>query len=234
MPSEQEFSTENQNQEAGDAARTGAIPLNDLPPVLRNWQVIEIDGEATRVDPEPDKSDEQPAKSATVISDHPDDLLVASLESRALTIDAGDTATFQLSLLNNGDRTALFQVSVEGWIHEQWLTSSSRESATQPTRRLLHALLHPGERTSLQIDLRPPRASSTQAGDHAVAFVVRAAEYPNRFHRLVATLTIAPYADFELGSVQPSSATVSWFKRVQLFSLPITNLRVTAEQYIFP
>jgi len=133
MPSEQEFSTENQNQEAGDAARTGAIPLNDLPPVLRNWQVIEIDGEATRVDPEPDKSDEQPAKSATVISDHPDDLLVASLESRALTIDAGDTATFQLSLLNNGDRTALFQVSVEGWIHEQWLTSSSRESATRAT-----------------------------------------------------------------------------------------------------
>ena len=228
MPSEPEFSTENQNQAAEAAENARAILPNELPLALRNWRVIEIDGEATRVADKHVTVDEQAATPASAIPDHADDVIIATLGVRQLTVNAGATAIFQLSLLNNGDCTALFKVHVEGWIFEHWLNppaveTESIDNEAPSIPKPLHALLHPGERTSLQIQISPPRAPSTRAGDHPVAIVVRAAEYPNHFNRLVATLTIAPYTDFVLGQLRPQPATVSWFKRVHLLSLPITN-----------
>lgn len=220
MSSEQEFSPEDSDPAAGVAPRPNAILRNELPPALRNWRVIEIDGEATPVADKPAPLDEQPITLDSAIPDHPDDVLVATLAMRQQTINAGDTATFQLSLLNYGDCTALFKVEVEGWIHEEWLMPSLPGASS---RTELHALLRPGERTSLSIQITPPRTASTHAGEHPLAIVVRAPEYPGRFNRLGATLIIAPYVDFVVGQVRPQQTTVSWFKRSGRFSLPITN-----------
>ncbi len=214
MPEEHEAYEESLNPERE------ATPLDHLPPALRNWQVI--DGEATRVE-EPVAPEPPVTSPTTAIPEHADDVIVAGLDTRQLTVKPGSTATWQCSLLNNGNCTALFRVHVEGWIDESWLSLRATPTQAAATAWPLQVLLHPGERTNLAIEITPPRAPSARAGEHPLAFVVRAAEYPERFNRLTATLTIALYTDFALGQVQPKLLRVSWFKRSGTLSLPLTN-----------
>src|SRR5690349_4571725 len=88
--------------------------IDKLPSVLRNWQVIEIDGEATRVEEEPVSLPETALAQASAIVDHPDEVIVVGLDERTLDVNAGETAPLQITLLNNGDRTALFTLYLEG------------------------------------------------------------------------------------------------------------------------
>ncbi len=197
-----------------------ATPLDHLPSALRNWQVIEIDGEATPV-AEALTTPEPPAVSlSSAIPEHADDVIVVGLDTRQVIVNAGSTVTWHCSLLNNGPCTALFTLQVEGWVDERWFTPiTEHASATWPVQ----ILLHPGERTNVSIEITPPRAPNASAGEHPLALVVRAPEYPERFNRATATLTIAPYTDLGLGPIQPKLLAISWFKRNGLLSLPLTN-----------
>lgn len=213
--------------------------LPEVLPALRNWQVlegevtageeptpqpdqpvepIEIEGiatvvttvdTATAVNPEAQPS---PTSEPLLIADQHDPVLIATLTERHLAVQPGETATYQLSLLNNGPHAAHFTVTPEGWIDDQWLAAPAPPVA-----------LAPGERQVVAISLQPPRTTRTQAGQRAVAFCIRAEEYPERRTRLGATLTITPYIDLRLGRVQPLTATLSWWQPQVTLTLPVTN-----------
>ncbi|MCX6044875.1 MAG: transglycosylase SLT domain-containing protein [Chloroflexi bacterium] len=200
-----------------------ATPLDRLPSALRNWQVIEIDGEATRVEDARPTVEPPAATPSAAIPEHADDVIVVGLDTRQLTVNAGGTVTWHCSLLNNGPSTALFTVQLEGWVDEHWFTPITEQNEPTPAVWPVQILLQPGERANVGIEIAPPRAPEVSAGEHPLALVVRAPEYPERFNRLAATLTIAPYTDLGFGPMQPKLLAISWFKRSGLLSLPLTN-----------
>lgn len=195
-------------------------PVAGLPSLLRNWQVIEIEGEATEVEERPAQ---QVAPQDQTIPDHLDDVIVTTLDQRRVTVEAGTAATLELTLCNKGDRTALFQIFVDGWIDERWVTTPGRDGEPTPAHLPLHVLLHPGERAIRVIIITPPQSTKVAAGDHPLAVVVRAPEYPQRFSRLSALLVIKPYVDFSVGQARPQAMTFSWFKRTAHITVPVTN-----------
>lgn len=236
-------SADDPQDDASFAARKAPAKraLPEVLPALRNWQVlegevtagagqqstrqpdqpaepIEIEGVATVVaaaDEAETATTAPPPPAATEplpIADQHDPVLIATLAERHLTVEPGETATYQLTLLNNGPHAAHFTVTPEGWIDDQWVAAPVPAIA-----------LAPGERQVITVSLQPPRTTRTQAGKRAVAFCLRAAEYPARCTRLGATLTITHYTDLRLGRVQPLTATLSWWQPQVTLTLPVTN-----------
>ena len=117
---------------------------NLLPNALRNWQVLEIDGQATAV-PEPSIA-EQPAGAEPrgeqaedlrdlQIEDRGDEVIVATLDNRRRQVECGGTAIYAVTVLNNGDRAALFQVQLEGWLDPHWLGDTTAAAMIEPGTR---------------------------------------------------------------------------------------------------
>lgn len=117
--------------------------IDKLPPVLRNWQVIEIDGEATGRGGTgfPTGMALAPASQSL---DHPDEVIVVGLDERTLSVNAGESASLQIMLLNNGDRTALFTLYVEGWVDEAWIAIDSASEQVAGEELPLHIHLNQG------------------------------------------------------------------------------------------
>ncbi|MFN8488856.1 MAG: transglycosylase SLT domain-containing protein [Caldilineaceae bacterium] len=205
--------------------------IDKLPPVLRNWQVIEIDGEATRVQEESVSQPEMAIVQEGVILDHPDEVIVVGLDERTLRVNAGETAPLQITLLNNGDRTALFTLYVEGWVNEQWIAVVGASDQVAGEALPLHIRLNQGERATVKLALTPPRSATVRAGEYAFAIVARSAAYPERFHRVGAMLQVQPYVELTLGQIRPQPLAFSWLKRTHAFVLPLTNQSNTAVSF---
>jgi soluble lytic murein transglycosylase-like protein len=210
--------TEPAAQDAATAtAETDAIDgqafLVDEP---RNAQVpLTAHTTAAPPDPTADHATETAANNAAdnVAIDQVDSILIASLPERQLVVRPGGTTTLVVSLLNNGSLPALFDVHVEGWIHESWLP--------EPPHPLL---LKPGERAAATITLAPPRNAITTAGEFPIFVVVRSTQYLRRSTRLGATLHILPFTEFGVGRLMPATAPLGAFRRSAVFALPATNL----------
>lgn len=183
---------------------------NDIPPVLQHWQVLEIDGEAALVDAPIVPEHIDPGHA---IADAPDDIVVALLPKRTVSVQPGATAELVVTLLNNGAWPARFRVHVEGWVREQWLSDGAQQ-----------VLLQPGEKRNVNLGISPPRAATTTAGDYPIVVVVRASEYPQRVSRLGATLTILPFTNISVAGIRPTTATLHWYRRTARFVAPVTNL----------
>lgn len=213
-------------------------PIEAIVPLpLRNWQVIdqqerlpvveplpvespiEIDGEATVVDVQLDEAITRPTtlKAASVTpadlsADQIDERIVVSLTTRQQQVEAGATATYSLTLLNNGPQRTQFTLRIAQSRPTLWLVEPI------PT-----VVLNPGERSTLTVLLTPPRAVTSRAGDYTLTFVVEADAYPERQSQLTATLTIAPYVEFKLGKISAPYRTLSWWRRSVDLTAPISN-----------
>jgi soluble lytic murein transglycosylase-like protein len=206
-----------------------------IPEPLRHWQVAGADegwaedwddgwdsqaggaetleGEATLVEDAPPPPDDAPASAGErPIADIYDDVIVAGLESDRLAVNPGQSAAFQVRLLNNGRKTATFSVHVEGWIDERWIT-------VYPVQTRLQA----GEQATLTVAVAPPRSPASQAGDHPVAIVVRSSDYPQRQSRLGAILTIHPFDEIRLDELRPRRAPVNWQRQTATVGLAVSN-----------
>ncbi len=206
-----------------------------IPLPLRNWQVleqratlptvdlvsatlIEIDGEAVVVDAPPSEPVDAGAPTATdsvpndFLTDQIDEQIVVSLETRQQTIEAGASATYQLTLLNNGPQRALFSVKLAQSRPALWLVEP-----------LPNVRLHPGERATVAIVLSPPKAAVSRAGDYTLTFVIEADDYPDRQSQLVATLTIAPFWEVKLGKLVVPYRTLTWWRRSVTVTAPLIN-----------
>ena len=146
------------------------------------------------------------------IADQHDSVIVASLHTDELTVNPGQAAVFQVSILNNGPKSAVFHLHVEGWIDESWLAVSP-----------ISTQLQPGERAALDVTITPTRAPTSAAGAHPLAIVTRSPDYPAHSSRLGAVLIITPYDELIVGDVQPRRLTAGPRQRPARARLPIAN-----------
>ena len=115
-------------------------------------------------------------------------------------------------MLNNGDRTTLFEVLFEGWIDPTWLDSNP-----------VHSTVQPGERAAIDVTISPERRASSLAGQRQIVVVVRSPDYPGHESRLVSRLDILPYDDVQLGAVTPRATDVTRDRRAGHFQASAIN-----------
>lgn len=207
--------------EEEEEEEAGGRPAPSLPDALRNWQVLEVDGEATLVDEQGERNgasgqmaghgDDTDARTPQ-IQDRTDDHIVAALETRFVTAEAGTPARFVLGLINNGPRTAHFQAQLEGWIDERWISGG-----------VVQAALSPGDRARLLLEVTPPRQPAVEAGDYPLAVVVRAVEYPGQMARIGAVLTVQPFDAVAMSLSAPADITLTWLRRDAPFAVNVAN-----------
>jgi soluble lytic murein transglycosylase-like protein len=193
-----------------------------LPDALRNWQVLEIDGEATPVVTAARPGDVVSDLGALgslpedvrdlQIEDRPDELIVAALDNRRRAVECGATVTFAVSILNNGPRAALFQVQVEGWLDPRWMGDVTSA-----------VLLEPGARATLRLPISPPRRAESEAGDYHFAVCVRSPEHPGRTARVGALLTVLPFDVVDMRFLDGPEPAATWFNRSAAMPLVVTN-----------
>jgi len=212
----------------GDAEKQELPSEAVVPLPLRNWQVldpqgrqlttdldgeatvIEIDGEATFVEPiTPTTPDDAPND---FLVDQIDERIIVSLDTRQQMIEAGASAIYQLTLLNNGPQRAQFSMKIAQSRPALWLAAP-----------LPGVVLRPGERATVAIVLKPPKAAISRAGEYTLTFVIEADEYPARQSQLVATLAIAPVWELKLGKPVVPYRTLTWWRRSVSVTAPIIN-----------
>lgn len=204
-----------------------ALESEGVPDALRNWQVLEIDGQATPVAEPPHMAAPQnsggepsgcPEELRDLqIEDRSDDVIVATLDNRRRQVECGGAATYAVSILNNGEQPALFQVHLEGWLDPLWLDSGSPGGATTAV------LVEPGGCATLRLPLSPPRRAESEAGDYHFAVCVRSPQHPGRVARIGAVLTVLPFDAVELRLGDAHEPVLSWLKRTAVLPLVVTN-----------
>lgn len=193
-----------------------------LPDTLRNWQVLEVDSQATPVPDAIPESAPAPAPPQAVnrsedltglqIGDRTDDLIVATLDNRRRQVECGATVEYAVTVLNNGPQAATFQVQIEGWIDPQWVGEGTSL-----------VLIEPGRRAVLRLPLSPPRHAGSEAGDYHFAITVRSPHYPQRVARLGALLTLLPFDALDIRFLDLPDSVISWLHRAVLLPLSVTN-----------
>lgn len=216
--------------ESVDDAQTRRPPAALVPLPLRNWHVlaqtsaspIEIDGEATVIEVTPSViamapvAENAAAKATPPLAppapDQIDEAIIVSLSTRQQPIEAGATATYDVTLLNNGPERALFTIRFAESRPSLWLTSP-----------IPGVVLQPGERATVPVGLTPPRAAVSRAGEYRFTFVVEADAYPQRQSQVTAMLTIAPFVELKLGKVVLPYRTLTWWRRAVTVTAPLIN-----------
>lgn len=228
-PQDKRFPTGSSPDSSDDDSPAPSENARFAPPLL-NWHVVEIDGEATLIE-EREISDAsgETAKSAppvlarevaplreprpvSALHDHVDDIVIGGMQTRRVTVMPGESAEFEVTVANHGRWSALFEISVEGWIDEAWTPDLP-----------LRVQLEPYARQVVKVAINPPRQSQSHAGEHALVVVVRAARYPGHVTRLAATLVVERYAALTVGAPQPPVLDLSWSLPFATTRLPITN-----------
>jgi len=197
-------STEGQQQSDVSGAKVTRVPWS-LPSELSDWQVWDVDGSVAA----PESAALAPEKSPA-IADLQDDILVVTLSQRHWHVEPGSSVALEVTVLNNGSHRALMRVHLEGWIDDRWVLDP-----------YLQASIHPGERRTLNLIVTPLRTADSEAGDYHLAVVVRSSDYPERYARVGAILTVAAYdrLSFEVGEAR----AVSWWQRSTLLQLSLAN-----------
>lgn len=186
-------------------------PLQDpLPDTLRNWQVLEIDGQATPVaEPAPVEAEDA---GDLQIGDRQDDIIVVTLDNRCRQVEPGSTVEYNLTVLNNGPHKGSFVAQVEGWIDPRWAGDNAPSVVIEPDRR-----------ATLSLSLVVPRKAESEAGDYHFAITVRSKQYPDHTARVGARLTVLPFDAIEAHFLDLPERTVNWAQRSTTLPLSVTN-----------
>ncbi len=140
------------------------------------------------------------------------DLVPIKLSKVEWTVDVEQTAAFELSLTNGGDRVAMFQIFVEG-LDESWV-----QVLPQPQVNLFE-----GHSTAVTLTITPPQAPTSYAGVYYFAVVVTSPTYDNEYSQLGATLVVNPYYQFSVYELSPRVQTISWFRRSAQTTATVIN-----------
>ncbi len=227
------------DQESSDN-NPSSRPNDAVPDFLRNWQVIDarphpsqrtndwreietdaafgvvLDGKVVPLERDEEELAEAESSHPTPIVDQSierhDDVIILGLQADTLTVNPGATVTLQVNLLNNGPQSAVFHLRVEGEREASWTTVTP-----------LSTPLQPGERALLEVEMAPGREPGSRAGEHLIAIVADSPDYPERYSRAVARLTITPYDEVDVGDLQPRRLIIGGSQQTAPFRLPISN-----------
>ena len=215
----------------GEEGDLSARRRPQLPFQLTNWQVVEIEGEivgeigaVAEHSPAEDRVQPDPALGAPgprPMADRVDDVVVLMLHKRDLALAPGETENLAAAVMNNGDRPSVFELEAQGNVSPDWFPDMP-----------LRFSLQPGERKTFTFQVSPPRTPAARAGNHACALVAHASGYPGRLSRAAFTVTLAPYAAFRLGALQPQHLTATWWERSATATLPLTNLSNFGAEFV--
>ena len=151
--------------------------------------------------------------------DRSDESIITEISGRAWTVEAGQSASFELSIVNGGDIVASFDVSIEG-LEPSWYI------ITPPTVNL-----NEGQRASVGVSIVSPRLPTSSAGAHFFAVSVASPNYPGHVSQKGATLTIKPYYEYAVGELMPREQSISYHKHFAQETLTLVNRGNGATSY---
>lgn len=140
-----------------------------------------------------------------------DAIILEMAANREQTVDVDQTASYQLTIINGGNIVATFAAHVVG-IDPDWVEVSPPQ-----------VNLFEGERTSVTVNIMPPRHPDSSAGSHPFALIVTSPNYPRQQSQRGAVLNVEPFYDFTVGELAPKRQTISWFKHSGQTYVSITN-----------
>ena len=169
------------------------IPIEEPPPEIH----IPVSGEFVQLTSRP--------------PDITDDAILVEIPEREFTINVDESAIFQVNIVNGGSLVATFAVQVEG-VDPAWVSISPAQ-----------VNLNEGERTTVVVNITPPRESSSFAGAHNLAIRLVSPNYPGRFTQVGGTVTVLPFYEFTTGELAPKEQTISYRKRSGYNNVSLTN-----------
>lgn len=166
----------------------------------------------------------QPWRLAAPQPDHVDELIVAQLAQREVTLTVDQPVTFEVTVINGSPIVASFDIAVEG-LSPEWVTITPAQIN-----------LNEGDRGTAFVQVLLPRHPASLAGVYNIAFVITSPNHPGHSTRLGAEVTVSPYYAFQVGELSPRRQRVSWTRQTARATIPITNqsntptaFRLTAE-----
>ena len=106
---------------------------------------------------------------ATLEPDLTSEKFVVKLSEREWTVDVGQTAALQVTIINADEWTARFNIEVEGLDPEWVILSSSEVRLTEKDSDR--------DSETISILITPPRSPASRAGTHVFSIVVSSPEY---------------------------------------------------------
>lgn len=197
----------------GDQSATGIVPVAGALPSGPETRPTAITQPLPATRPEQMMPGPGPAEQfATIPPDLTSEAIILEIpEERERTVNVDQTTSYQLTIINGGNIVATFVVGIAG-LDERWVIASPPQ-----------VNLFEGERTTVTINITPPRHPDSRAGQHPFAIIVRSPNYPDQRSQRGAVLNINPFYDFTVDELTPKRQTISWFKRYGQTHISITN-----------
>lgn len=143
--------------------------------------------------------------------DRQDELILNELSQREWTLDAGQTLTCQVTIVNGGDIVAAFHVRVEG-VPADWVTIIPEQ-----------VRLNEGERAGVMVSIAPPRLPTSRAGTHYLAIAIGSPNYPDHISLRSLILTINPFYEFSVSELSPKRQSLSYRQASGQAELAVSN-----------
>jgi hypothetical protein len=149
--------------------------------------------------------------SAPAVAADPTAGLAVDFSTRALALDAGQTGTVDLTVINGSYKPLMFQVAVAdlepGWIT---VTPAQLEVAAR-------------QRATVSITVTLPRNGSARAGTMSAGVLVTTPDYPDWKYQGKLTLTINPFSDFLVSKLSPRAQSLYYSQPTAQTKFEITN-----------
>jgi len=130
-----------------------------------------------------------PGEASEEASTDPVEILV---EPTQFLATPGHITTATVGILNRGDQSDLFRVSVEG-VHPNWILD------------IPHLIeLMPGHQQTIKLAIKPPLSPQTRAGRYRLTIKVVGRKKPSLITEVTRTLTVSAYSQFK-AALQPDT-----------------------------
>ncbi len=152
------------------------------------------------------------SKSAAPVSANLGNEILVNVISRLSDVEVGQSASYELEVVNAGPIVAGFSISLEG-VPDDWIEIAPRTFK-----------LNEGQRATVRLTVTPPRDPGSSAGKHPLNAVISSSNYAGLQVAVPLDLFIQPYYEFSLGNLSPKQQNIFWRRRFGVAKLPITNL----------
>ena len=177
---------------------------------------LAADGEASVPESAAQLAEASPTSAPSDIhtpSPPPDPTSALTLEysARALVVEAGQTGTLDLTLINGGYKPILFLVGCDG-LDPTWVSVTPAEIEI-PSR----------QRATVTIIIAPPHQPATRAGAYTATITVTTPQYPDWKNQARIALTINPYSDFLVSELSPRAQSLYWSQPFAQAAFEVVN-----------